>query len=57
MTAVRPSRMSSPLMLASLRSFARLLFAAYALIVRVSAARNPERCVPPSVVLMLFAND
>ncbi len=28
MTAVRPSRMSSPLMLASFRSFARLFFAA-----------------------------
>jgi hypothetical protein len=26
-----------------------------ALIVRVSAERNPERCVPPSTVLMLLA--
>jgi hypothetical protein len=57
MTAVRPSRMSSPLMLASFRSFARLFFVPYALIVRVSAERKPERCVPPSCVLMLLANE
>ena len=29
----------------------------YALIVRVSADLNPERCVPPSCVLMLLANE
>ena len=46
--------MSSPLML-SFRSFARFVSLAYTLIVRVSADRNPERCVPPSCVLMLFA--
>ena len=40
MTAVSPSRMSSPLIVASFRSFARLFFAAYELTVRVSAARN-----------------
>jgi hypothetical protein len=56
MTPVSPSRMSSPLMVASLRSFARLLLAAYELMVRVSAERNPDRCVPPSCVLMLLAN-
>jgi hypothetical protein len=41
MTAVSPSRMSSPEML-SLRSFARLFAAAYALMVRVSAAGTRE---------------
>ena len=54
MMATSPSRMSSPLTL-SFRSFARLFAVAYALIVRVSAERKPERCVPPSCVLMLFA--
>ena len=58
MTATRPSRQSSPLTVScsplpfSLRmpvSFA------YALSVRVTAVLNPERCVPPSVVLMLLA--
>jgi hypothetical protein len=34
-----------------------LLLAAYELIVRVSADRKPERCVPPSCVLMLLANE
>ena len=57
MTAVSPSRMSSPLIVASLRSFARLFLAAYELTVRVSAERKPERCVPPSWVLMLLANE
>ena len=53
-TAVMPSRMSSPLTL-SLSFSERLCRDAYWLIVRVSAARNPDRCVPPSVVLMLLA--
>jgi len=46
--------MSSPVML-SFKSFARLFFVAYELIDRVSAALKPERCVPPSCVLMLLA--
>ncbi len=29
----------------------------YALSVLVSAPRKPDRCIPPSVVLMLFANE
>ena len=52
-TAVRPSRKSSPLM--SNFSFESMPeSSAYFLSVRVSARRKPVRCVPPSMVLMLF---
>jgi hypothetical protein len=54
MTAVIPSRMSSPEIL-SVSFSARLFLDANELIVRVSADRKPDRCVPPSVVLMLLA--
>ena len=56
MIAVRPSRTSSP---ERLSSFSRSSpdERAYALSVRVSAERKPERCVPPSCVLMLLANE
>ena len=50
---VRPSRMSSPVTLSfSLMPF--FIARPYLLIVRVSAARKPERCVPPSMVWMLL---
>src|SRR5207237_4908599 len=55
-TATRPSRTSSPVS-DPLKFFARPDDCAYALIVRVNAERNPERCEPPSTVLMLFANE
>src|SRR5207245_872343 len=55
-TAVSPSRMSSPVSVNS--SFLRApSFMAHSLIVRVSAARKPVRCVPPSCVLMLFTKE
>src|SRR3954470_14806334 len=50
-TAVRPSRKSSPV---GTRSLKRPLSLPYLLMQRVSAVRKPERCVPPSVVLMLL---
>ena len=56
MTAASPSRASSPSRLSSF-SFRRPSWRAYWLSVRVSAARKPCRCVPPSVVLMLFAKE
>ena len=56
MTAARPSRTSSPSRLSSF-SFSSPFSRAYRLIVPVSAARKPERWVPPSCVLMLFANE
>ena len=46
-TAVRPSRTSSPVICGSL-SFSSSFDLAYWLIARVSALRKPERCVPPS---------
>ncbi len=54
--AVSPSRTSSPLRLLSF-SLSSPFERAYALIVRVSAERKPDRCVPPSIVLMLLANE
>ena len=56
MIAVRPSRMSSPWRLPSF-SLRTPFSRAYALIVRVSAERKPDRCEPPSCVLMLLANE
>ena len=56
MTAARPSRTSSPSRLSSF-SFSRPLSRAYLLIVDVSAERKPDRCEPPSCVLMLLANE
>ena len=54
MIAVRPSRVSSPVKLAS-ASLSRFCRLAQSLMVRVSAARRPVRCVPPSGVLMVLA--
>ncbi len=56
MTAARPSRTSSPSRLSSF-SFSRPFSRAYLFSVPVSAALKPERCEPPSWVLMLFANE
>ena len=56
MTAARPSRTSSPSRLSSF-SFRKPLSRAYLLSVPVSAALKPERWLPPSVVLMLLANE
>ena len=53
---MRPSRTSSPERLSS-RSFRCPCERAKRFSVRVSAERKPERCVPPSCVLMLFANE
>jgi len=55
MTAARPSRTSSPSRFASF-SLSCASSRANLLIVDVSAASKPERCEPPSIVLMLFAN-
>ena len=55
-TAARPSRTSSPSRLSSF-SFSSPLSRAYRFSVPVSAALKPERWVPPSCVLMLFANE
>ena len=57
MTAARPSRTSSPSRFSSF-SFRRPLLARV-LVQRAASARalKPERCVPPSCVLMLFANE
>ena len=46
-TQTSPSRTSSPEMAGSF-SFSRLFCLAYWLMARVSAERNPVRCVPPS---------
>jgi hypothetical protein len=54
-TAVRPSRTSSPERLLS-ESFRTPLFRANSFSERVRAVRKPVRWVPPSIVLMLFAN-
>ena len=55
-TAVSPSRTSSPVSVNS-SFFRRPSFLAHSLIVRVRAARNPVRCVPPSCVLMLLTKE
>ena len=54
MTAVRPSRTSSPERLAS-ESLSTPALRAQSLSELVSAARKPVTWVPPSTVLMLFA--
>ena len=54
--AARPSRQSSPVSGSSF-SFRRPFVRAYSLSVRVRDALKPERCVPPSCVLMLLANE
>ena len=56
MTAVRPSRTSSPERFSSF-SLSSPFSRAYLFSVRVSAERKPERCEPPSCVLMLLANE
>ena len=56
MIAVSPSRTSSPESAGSF-SLSSPLSRAYLLSVRVSAPRKPERCEPPSWVLMLLANE
>ena len=56
MTAASPSRTSSPSRLSSF-SFSSPLSRAYLFSVEVSAERKPDRCEPPSCVLMLFANE
>ncbi len=56
MIAVSPSRTSSPERFSSF-SLMKPFCRAYAFRVRVSADRNPERCAPPSCVLMLLANE
>ena len=53
-TAVSPSRTSSPVRF-SFTSLNSPCCWPNALMVRVSAVRNPVRCVPPSTVLMLLA--
>ena len=53
-TAARPSRTSSPSSFSSF--FKSLRSVALRLSVLVSALRKPERCEPPSTVLMLLAN-
>jgi hypothetical protein len=53
-TATRPSRTSSPLRF-SFMSLKRPSCWPMALMVRVSEVRKPERCEPPSTVLMLLA--
>ncbi len=55
-TAVRPSRESSPLRFWSF-SLSSPFSRAYAFRVLVRAERKPERCEPPSCVLMLLANE
>jgi hypothetical protein len=55
MTAVRPSRTSSPERLLSW-SLSTLARRAQSLSELVRAARKPVTWVPPSTVLMLFAN-
>ena len=53
-TATSPSRTSSPLN-DSFRSLNSPIGCPIALMVRVSDVRKPERCEPPSTVLMLLA--
>ena len=55
-TAVRPSRKSSPeISMWFFSSFSVILLSsAYFFSTRVSAVRKPCRCVPPSIVLILF---
>ena len=53
-TAARPSRTSSPSSFSSF--FSSFMSTALRLSVDVSALRKPERCEPPSIVLMLLAN-
>jgi hypothetical protein len=53
-TAVSPSRTSSPESASRPPFLKRPALRAYSLMVRVSAALNPVRCVPPSWVLMLL---
>ena len=53
--AVRPSRTSSPVRFGSF-SLRNFWSRAYLLTTVVSAARNPSSWVPPSAVLMTFAN-
>ena len=55
-TAVRPSRTSSPVRLSSF-SLSSPLSRAYLLSALVSAERKPLRWLPPSIVLMLLANE
>jgi hypothetical protein len=52
-TAASPSRTSSPSRLSSF--FSSLRSCAFAFRVRVRALRKPDRCEPPSTVLMLLA--
>jgi hypothetical protein len=52
-TAVRPSRQSSPVS-ETFSFLVRPEDSAYAVTWRVSAARKPARCVPPSRCGMLF---
>ena len=54
MTAVRPSRMSSPVRLSS-RSLIRPFSRPYLLMSVVRAVRKPSSWVPPSVVLIVLA--
>ena len=56
MMAVRPSRTSSPESAGSF-SLSSPFSRAYWLSVCVSAPRKPERCEPPSCVLMLLAKE
>ena len=56
-TAARPSRTSSPSSFSDSFSLSRPADRAYRFNVPVSAERKPERCEPPSCVLMLFANE
>ena len=53
-TATSPSRTSSPHRF-SFTSLKRPVDWPTSLMVRVSAVRKPDRCVPPSTVLMLLA--
>jgi hypothetical protein len=56
MTAVRPSRQSSPESVVSLRPLVSPFASAYFWTARVSAVLKPSRCVPPSRLLMVFVN-
>ena len=53
--AVKPSRISSPVNFGSF-SFKIFHCLAYLFTVAVSAARKPSSCIPPSGVLIVFAN-
>ncbi len=54
MTAVRPSRQSSPESVVSFSAFVRPLASAYFWTARVSAVLKPSTCVPPSRLLIVF---